>query len=53
MTIKGVTIGDKFTKGKNIKCEVIDFWEVKSCTKKICELYNPVFIIKTKPTNLA
>lgn len=29
MTIRGVTIGDKFKKG-NHECEVVDFYEVKS-----------------------
>lgn len=32
MTIKGVAIGDKFVKGNHTKCEVVDFYEVKSLT---------------------
>ena len=30
MTIHGVSIGDKFIKGKNLQCEVIDFIELIS-----------------------
>lgn len=30
MTIKGVTIGDRFQKGKHTICEVVDFEEIKS-----------------------
>lgn len=30
MTIRNVTIGDKFRSGKHLICEVVDFYEVKS-----------------------
>lgn len=30
--IKGVKIGDKFRQGKNLSCEVVDFYEIKSVT---------------------
>ena len=30
MTIKGVTIGDKFKNGKHLIAEVVDFYEKKS-----------------------
>ena len=67
MTIKGVTIGDKFKKG-NSDCEVVDFYEVKSLgnnqiiyhlciAKRITALSNSVFevpfttVIRYKLTN--
>jgi hypothetical protein len=39
MTIKGVTIGDRFKQGKNIVCEVVDFNEIKSLTTGIVTGY--------------
>ena len=35
MTIKGVSIGDKFIHGKNIKCEVVDFIGLYSISKGV------------------
>lgn len=38
MTIRNVSIGDKFIKGKVHICEVVDFYEVKSLvTGKVVE----------------
>ncbi len=34
MTIRNVTIGDKFQNGKRLICQVVDFHEVTSMTTK-------------------
>lgn len=36
LTIKGVTIGDKFKQGKNIICEVVDFEVMLSMSTGLC-----------------
>ena len=36
MTIKNVTIGDKFSRGKNIICEVVDFYQIISTVTGEC-----------------